>query len=588
LTHLIRNCSDHGLESTEQRVAAGKPATGRIALSARQQGGQIYIEVRDDGRGIDVEGVRRKILESGLRTAAELARLSDKETLGLITLPGFSTANAVTDLSGRGVGMDVVKTNLDRLGGTLEIDSTLGQGTTFSLRVPLTLAIIPCLMVRVQDQCYAIPQKDLEELVCLHPQQVQTRMESTLEQEVVRLRGRLLSLVRLAEVLERPEPFDMETREAIVRKYRSSSALADTATFFAVVKVGERRFGLVVDEILKNEEIVVKPMHGLLKTLTCFSGATILGDGQVALILNMEGIVQHAGVRFGEYVERETEDHGSQHGEAAPVLLFRYGPEEQFAVPLAMIRRLVMIDPERIERVGRQEFLLVDGETTPLLRLDQVLPVSAAASDHPLFLLLPKNIGRPLGLLVTSIIDTDALPAGIARDVFRADGFVGSTVLRDRMTLLLDLGRLAERSDPTPMPSSVGDARPRKSRILVVDDTEFFRELVQGYLAEAGYEAVSVADGAQAIRNLEGDSFDLVVSDIEMPVMDGWTLAKTIRQRAELASLPLLALTTLSSDADRARARSCGFNGYEVKLDRQQFLRTVAELLGDDSKAVKP
>jgi two-component system, chemotaxis family, sensor kinase CheA len=579
LTHLIRNCCDHGLESSEQRTAAGKPAAGRIKMCARQQGGQICIEIRDDGRGINVEQVRRKVLETGLRTAADLARLNDKETLGLITLPGVSTARQVTDVSGRGVGMDVVKTNLDRLGGTLEIDSTLGQGTTFSLRVPLTLAIIPCLMVRTQDQCYAIPQKDLEELVCLHRQQDQPRIECTMEQEVVRLRDRLLPLVRLSEVLAHPEPFDVETREAIVRKHRP-----DGETLFAVVKVGERRFGLIVDQILKNEEIVVKPMHGLLKPLTCFSGATILGDGHIALILNMEGIVQHAGVRFAEHVRQEPAD-SSRSGETAPVLLFRYGPDEQFAVPLAMIRRLVMVDPARIERVGSREFLLVDGETTPLLRLDRVLPVSTAPPAHPLFLLLPKNIGRPLGLLATSIIDTDTLPAGITYDAWQADGVVGSAVLRGRMTLLLDLCRLAERSDPAEAPTQADDARRRQSRILVVDDTEFFRELVRGYLEEAGYEAVSVADGNRALEALQGDTFDLVVSDIEMPVMDGWTLAKTIRQQAALADLPLLALTTLSSDADRDRARSCGFNGYEVKLDRQQFLRTVAELLGQKVEA---
>jgi two-component system, chemotaxis family, sensor kinase CheA len=344
LTHLIRNCCDHGLELPDQRARAGKPAAGRVVLNARQQGGQIFIEVRDDGRGIDAERIKRKALESGLRTAAELARLTDKEALGLITLPGFSTAATVTDLSGRGVGMDVVKTNLDQLGGQLDIDSTPGLGTTFSLRVPLTLAIIPCLLVRVGQQRYAIPQKDLKELVCLHPQQTQTRIETTRDQEVVRLRGELLPLVRLAEVLDRPSPFDADAREAIVRKYRGigcqpvrmegkddrlaahptlfhdlderftgtePTAGSAAVTLFAVVKVGQRRFGLVVDEILKNEEIVVKPVHSLLKPLTCFSGATILGDGRVALILNMEGIVRHADVRFSTRIEQRTpkDDH---------------------------------------------------------------------------------------------------------------------------------------------------------------------------------------------------------------------------------------------------------------------------------------
>ncbi len=592
LTHLIRNCCDHGLESPAERGRAGKSTTGRIVLNASQQGGQICIEVRDDGRGIDAERIRRKALETGLRTAAELARLSDKEALALITLPGFSTAAAVTDLSGRGVGMDVVKTNLDQMGGTLEIDSTLGQGTAFSLRVPLTLAIIPCLMIRAGDQCYAIPQKDLEELVCLHPQLTQTRIEATLDQEVVRLRDRLVPLVRLAEVLDRPRPLDTQDRESIVRKYGRLVMGVDSArgengprsaAFLAVVKVGARRLGLVVDEILNNEEIVVKPMHSLLKPLSCFSGATILGDGRVALILNMEGVVQHAGVRFGAAAQEAAEQRAAAVGlvpaETTPALVFRSGPAEQFAVPLAMIRRLVMVDPRHIERVGSREFLVVDGETTPLLRLEQVLPVSAASETNPMFLLLPKNIGRPLGILATAIIDTETLPAGITQAAFQADGVVGTAILRGCTTLLLDLCRLAELDAPARPMSSMASASRAGKRILAVDDTEFFRELVREYLASEGYDVTTATDGAAALQRLENERFDLVVTDIEMPVLDGWELARAVRQNSDQAGLPLLALTTLSSDADRARAKTLGFDGYEVKLDRQQFLQTVAELI---------
>ena len=297
LTHLIRNCCDHGLESPDERARAGKPAAGRVVLNARQQGGQICIEVRDDGRGIDPERIKRKALESGLRTAAELARLSDKEALGLITLPGFSTAAAVTDLSGRGVGMDVVKTNLDQLGGTLEIDSTPGQGSTFSLRVPLTLAIIPCLMVRAGEQRYAIPQKDLEELVCLHPSRRRRGSKprwtrkwcgcatgscpwcgwprcSTGRGPSTSRPGRR-SCGSTAATESAPQDDPGRPLRASGPSIRSLSMRTDQrdrrATFFAVVKVGARRFGLVVDEILKNEEIVVKPMHSLLKPLTCFS-----------------------------------------------------------------------------------------------------------------------------------------------------------------------------------------------------------------------------------------------------------------------------------------------------------------------------
>ena len=268
----------------------------------------------------------------------------------------------------------------------------------------------------------------------------------------------------------------------------------------------------------------------------------------------MEGLAQHAGVRFGNRVEQRVSAAAASRVETTAALLFKYGPQEQFAVPLAMIRRLVMIDRDRIERVGPREFVLVDGVSTPLLRLDRVLPVSAGVDANPLFLLLPKNLARPLGLLVTSIIDTDTLPAECSRAAIQADGVVGSTILRDHMTLLLDIGRLAELGDPTAQAPASMAARRGKKRILAVDDTEFFRELVRGYLEVEGYDVVTAADGAAALRELDAGTFDLVVSDIEMPVMDGWALALAIRRRPDGASLPMLALTTLCSDADRARA----------------------------------
>ncbi len=220
LTHLVRNCCDHGIELPAERERAGKSPSGRVALSARHLGGQIFIEVRDDGRGLDPDKIRRKALQQGLRSKEELARLGSRDVLALILLPGFSTAAEVTDLSGRGVGMDVVKTNLDRLGGVLEIESEPGRGTAFTLRLPLTLAIIPCLIVAVGGERYALPQKDLEELVCLHPGHSRSRVEHTFDQEVVRRRDRLLPLVRLEEVLRRPKPFTAATRAEILRQQR--------------------------------------------------------------------------------------------------------------------------------------------------------------------------------------------------------------------------------------------------------------------------------------------------------------------------------------------------------------------------------
>jgi two-component system chemotaxis sensor kinase CheA len=606
LTHLVRNCCDHGVEPPAERERAGKPAAGRVALSARHLGGQIYIEVRDDGRGLDSEKIRRKALQQGLRTKEELARLSQRDLLSLILLPGFSTAAQVTDLSGRGVGMDVVKTNLDRLGGVLEIESDPGRGTAFILRLPLTLAIIPCLIVAAGDQRYALPQKDLEELVCLHPGQSRMQVEHTFDQEVVRRRDRLLPLVRLAEILRRPEAFTAATRAEILQKHRSqgsggrsqvnggASLTPDAGPpaplYFAVVKVGSRRFGLIVDDILATEEIVVKPMHAAVKPLACFSGATILGNGRVALILSVEGVARHAGVRFDPGEEVAAAHGGDRSSETQAVLLFRHGPLEQFAAPLALIRRVERVRTDRIERVGDREFVTVDGAPTAVLRLDRLLPVSPGVDKPEMFLLLPKQMRRPVGLLMSEVIDSDELPVELHRETCCADGLLGSAVIRGRLTLFLDVPRLAELGAAAgPLepggaldsPVHAGRSPGARPRVLLVEDTQFFREVVQGYLEAAGYEVQTAVDGMDGLAKLDAAPFDLVVSDVEMPVLNGFEFARAVRRRPDGKTVPLMALTTLDSPGDRQEALACGFDRHEVKLDRQRFLDAAAALLGN-------
>jgi two-component system chemotaxis sensor kinase CheA len=588
LTHLIRNACDHGLEPAEERRRAGKPEDGRIVLSARHLGGRIGIEVRDDGRGIDAAAVRRKALERGLRTPAELARLGDHDVLSLILLPGFSTAREVTDVSGRGVGMDVVKTNLDQLGGTLEIDSAPGRGTTFTLHLPLTLAIIPCLLVSAGGQTYAVSQKDVEELVCLRPGQTQARIEMAYDREMVRLRGRLLPLVRLTEVLGSNEPGALATGRPPVADAPGSSVNGAPAPLnVAVVKVGSRRLGLVVDDILDTEEIVVKPLHAALKALPIYSGATVLGDGRAALILSAEGIARRAGVAWDGASRPGTggaTDETSR-AEWQTVLLFRYGPREQLAVPLALIRRIETVQAGRIERVGDREFVTVDGVPTPVLRLDTVLGLSPCPDRLTMLLLLPKNLRRPLGVLFSEVIDTEAVPLDFSDAAYRADGLLGSAQVRGQMTLFLDLYRLADLATEPERPSPAVPALARRRRILLVEDTQFFRRLVAGYLEGEGFAVTVAVHGAEGLERLREGAFDLVVSDIEMPVMDGWAFARAVRDEAAFARLPLLALTTLNSAADREKALACGFDGYEVKVDRDRFLGAVAALLAREEAA---
>lgn len=587
LTHLVRNACDHGIEPPEQRRLAGKPAAGRILLRARHEGGQIHIEIRDDGRGLDAAKLKRRAQELGLKTAAELARLSDHDALGLILLPGFSTAPVVTDLSGRGVGMDVVRTNIEQLGGSLDIDSTPGRGATFHLRLPLTLAIIPCLLVRVGTERFAIPQKDLEELVCVPADQV----ECTFDQEVYRLRGRLLPLVRLGELFQRRRPFTAADRAAIAQAHRpaapvphrpegATSLLALAAEgapllTFAVVKVGSEHCGLVVDAVVNTLEVVVKPMHPLLRGLRCFSGATVLGDGRVALILDVARVAEHAGACREPLPEQVAPHrHGTAEGELQTLLLFRCGAAEQFAVALPLVRRLERIRRDQIERIGTEEFVSLAGVPTRVLRLDRYLQVAPCTESETMFLLVPRHAPQPVGVLLADLLDTQTLHVELHAESHRAEGILGTALVQGRLTLVLDLDRVIEQALPRHP-----EAPARKRRVLLVDDTQFFREVVRGYLESDGYEVVTAAHGEEGLRQLDAGRFDLVVSDIEMPVLDGLRFAEAVRRQERFRDLPLLALTTLSSAADRERALASGFNDHEVKLDRGRFLAAVARLL---------
>jgi two-component system chemotaxis sensor kinase CheA len=293
----------------------------------------------------------------------------------------------------------------------------------------------------------------------------------------------------------------------------------------------------------------------------------------------MEGVARHAGVRFDDAAEGVAAGDG-RGPEAQAMVLFRCGPREQFAVPLALVRRIERVSPDRIERVGEQEFVTVGGVPTPVLRLDRFLPVGPCADRGGMFLLLPRNPRRPLGVLLSAVVDTVQVPVELHRDAVAGDGLLGSAVVRGQLTLFPDLGRLAERMYPA-------ETRPRKEalpgrrrRVLLVEDTQFFRQVVKGYLEEEGLDVVTADNGAEGLSLLDGGRFDLVVSDIEMPVMDGWAFARAVRERPDAARLPLLALTTLSADADRARALACGFDRHETKLDRERFLAAVAALLG--------
>ncbi|MGE3617828.1 MAG: chemotaxis protein CheW, partial [Gemmatimonadales bacterium] len=435
LTHIVRNSVDHGIESPAKRVAAGKPAEGRLQLRAFHEGGQVNIEITDDGGGIDPEKLKAKAVQKGILTAEQASRMGEREALNLIFAAGFSTAEKITNVSGRGVGMDVVRTNIERIGGTVDVSSVKGQGTTLKIKIPLTLAIIPGLMVTTNGDRFAIPQVSLLELVRLEGREGEAGIEMIYDSPVYRLRGNILPLVLLSHALgfsDRRWPAKLETVNIVVLQ-------ADGVTF-----------GLVVDEINDTEEIVVKPLGKQLKGIAAFAGATILGDGRVALILDVNGLAQQAGVATS-HKDRPmvTNDAGANGGnERVTLLLFRVG-DRRLAVPLSAIARLEEFPRSTIEHSGSRQVVQYREEIMPLVSLETMLGGfgGSAEADGPEMcqVVVYTRDGRSVGLVVDQILDIVEQHLNVERRG-RQGILAGSAVIQDKVTDLLDLAAAVEQA----------------------------------------------------------------------------------------------------------------------------------------------
>ena len=446
LTHLVRNSVDHGIELPEAREKAGKDRTGRLILRAFHEGGQVNIEISDDGAGLNVERIRQKALERGVITADQAARMTEREIFNLIFLPGFSTAEKVTNVSGRGVGMDVVKTNVEKIGGTVDLQSTFGRGTTIRVKIPLTLAIIPALIVTCSGDRYAIPQVSLLELVRLGAEEVGKGIELVHGAPVYRLRGRLLPLVYL-------------NRELQLAQDANPAAKKDGAVNIVVLQADERQFGLVVDSINDTEEIVVKPLRKQLKTVKIFAGSSIMGDGKVALILDVLGLAQFASVitetRDRALVEKAT---GTASGAAGKqtFLLFAGPGDSRMAIPLSTLARLEEFPAAQVEMSGSQWVTQYRGQILPLIRLNvalrdqasqlQALQAPPSRDSGPIQVLVLNHEGRSFGLVVERILDIVEDRADVRSAANRA-AVLYSVVIGNRVTELLDIPAILRSAD---------------------------------------------------------------------------------------------------------------------------------------------
>jgi two-component system chemotaxis sensor kinase CheA len=433
LTHVLRNCVDHGLETSERRIAAGKSPEGCVSLRAFHEGGQVTIEISDDGAGLDVEAITRSAVGRGLITAAQARAMSDQDLINLIFLPGLSTAATITAISGRGVGMDVVKTNIERIGGTVSIHSERGVGTTLRMRIPLTLAIVTALVVRSAGQCYAIPQTNVAEIVRLEGADGAGRIATMAGAAVYPLRGELLPLVWLNAQLTGPAAAD-----AAARPERQA------ALNIVVLQAGEHTFGLVVDGVNDAHEIVVKPLGCHLRGTGIFAGATILGDGRVALILDVRGLAVNANA--GPVRLDESADAGRAADDTAeamePLLLFAAANETRMAVPLAQIVRLEEFAWSSIERSGGRQAVQYHGESLPLQDLVSLVPATPRRTGRtpgaPLHAMVYEKGGRQIGLVVDAIFDIVDAPAALVR-MDPGPALAASIVIDGQTTPIVDL-----------------------------------------------------------------------------------------------------------------------------------------------------
>jgi two-component system, chemotaxis family, sensor kinase CheA len=446
LTHLVRNAVDHGVESPDVRTAAGKAAEGVLTLKAYHEAGQVHLAIIDDGAGIDPARIAAKALERGLITQTQLSTMSQREILHLIFLPGFSTADKVTNVSGRGVGMDVVKTRIEAIGGAVDVTSKLGNGSIFKLTIPLTLAIIPALTIGCAARRYAVPQVSVLELVRLSGEHARGGIELISGAPVYRLRDLLLPLVRLDEQLGL---VPMGTADARLGGAEPGDAMAEgLGGFIVVLHAEEQRFGLVVDDVLDTQEIVVKPLGRHLKGLPAYAGATILGDGSVVLILDAATLARRSNVRAASHGAAVTESN-EETVPIDPVLIVEVASDRRVAIPLEMVTRLEEISVEAIERVGGREVVQYRGHIMPLLRLSGLLGAYGDADDPNtgVQLVVYTRGERSVGFVVQRILDIATERSGTRSDI-DDHALVGSVVVGDKVVELLDMDSAVLSADP--------------------------------------------------------------------------------------------------------------------------------------------
>lgn len=562
LTHMVRNSCDHGLELPADRVAAGKPEVGTVRLSAYHQGGHIIIEIADDGRGLNIDRIKKKIVDNGLAEETELHNMSDEQIMQFIFKPGFSTAEKVTSVSGRGVGMDVVRTNIEKIGGTVELSSVFGRGSTFSIKIPLTLAIVSVLIVEAGGERFAVPQINVLELVRAG-EGSDYPIETLNNTRVLRLRDKLLPLMNLREELGLPKSIAQD------------DVFGDEeGEYIVIVKVGGSEFGIIVDQIFDTEEIVVKPVSNLLKSIPLYSGNTILGDGSVIMILDPNGLARQIGdIDPGKSASAQAL-HGAGGEKLESFLLLRAGAGAPKAVPLELVSRLEEITLDRIEYSNHIPVVQYRGDLMRLKTLDNMPMPEAGKCAVVVF----SYDNRTIGLVVSEIVDIVEAVLDVKIGT-HSDEYIGSMVINGKTSDVVDVGYLLRELIQDALRDKQANLHVG-GRILFVEDSLFFRNLTAPYLSSFGYDVTTAALPSEALKLAqELGPFDIIITDVEMPEMDGIELVRILRRMPGYASVPMVAFTSSIDAPLVARAREAGLADVVPKNNREKLMEQVARLV---------
>lgn len=568
LTHMVRNSCDHGLEMPDERRATGKDETGTVTLSAYHEGGHIIIDISDNGKGVNITRIKEKALQNGMTSSDELSQMSDQQIIQFIFRPGFSTAEKVTSVSGRGVGMDVVRTNIEKIGGTVELDSTPGKGSTFHIKIPLTLAIVSVLIVEADGQRFALPQINVQELVRTGAAS-DYKIETINESPVLRLRDKLLPVISLTKALK-------------VGQNKSKSS-----QFVVVCKVGATDFGLLVDNIFDTEEIVVKPVSRLLQSIPIYSGNTVLGDGSVIMILDPNGIVRMSGgeLDMGNQEDKDTHSSSGLAARTAPFLLFKSGGGGPKAVPLELVSRLEEIEVDQIESSNGRRVVQYRSDLMVLTTVrDMEIPAEGCCE-----VIVFHYDNKTVGLVVDEILDiVNAEPTVKLTSDDRM--FLGTIVMNGKSTDVLDVGHLLSKELDIRLDLEALEITQQEVQeidILFVEDSMFFRNLTVPFLSAVGYRVTAVSSAHDALYQLSKRQFDIIVTDIEMPEMDGLELAETVRTMANHREVPIIAFTSTANEGFDEQIRASGINNYVLKTEREKLITVITESLSNEKEVVE-